>query len=110
MNSIYQTLSESRSLSEMCEIFELPELAQRALLIPPFKSLNKKRPISEISTTDETCEECSIIELKPDHRYHHLNLSSVSFFLFFFTLIIINCILDLRILILKQKLKLKLKI
>lgn len=71
MNSIYQTLSSSRSLSEMCEIFQLPELSQKALLIPPFKSLSKKRPISEINDNpNEIYEECRIIELKSDHRYY----------------------------------------
>ena len=71
MNSIYQTLSASRSLSEMCEIFQLPELAQKASQIPPFISvLSKKRPISEIST-DQTSEDLSTttVGLQPDHRF-----------------------------------------
>lgn len=62
MNDIYQTLSAAKSLPEMCEIFELPELAAKARLLLPCLP-TKKRSRSEV--VEGNVEKSG---LQPDHR------------------------------------------
>jgi hypothetical protein len=80
MNNIYQAISASKTLSEMCEVFELPDLAERARHLP---SLTKKRSRAEsqreaLGQAVEQEQEQESVPLRPDHRFSPYSLLSFS--------------------------------
>jgi hypothetical protein len=69
MNDIYQALSATRNLPEMCEVFQLPDLAEIARHLPSsIPPPQRKRTRPAAAETEEIDEEVRG-PLRPDHRF-----------------------------------------